>query len=188
MATNLDSTGRHHLNSEEDFDGYPMVEVYSRYSVENSDSLSGEDTDETASEEELPPPGWPDISSEETENPVPDAENTGLASCIRPYTWTGGRTQTRHRFELETLVSTSELCDITKLQRLEHQSIADICRTPRSVAEVGAMLSIPLGVVKVLLGDMADLNLITVHSAPTSSGSEAHLQLMERVLTGLRNL
>lgn len=85
-------------------------------------------------------------------------------------------------------MSTSELCDITKLQRLEHQSIADICRTPRSVAEVGAMLSIPLGVVKVLLGDMADLNLITVHSAPTSSGSEAHLQLMERVLTGLRNL
>jgi hypothetical protein len=110
------------------------------------------------------------------------------ATYIRPYAWTGGRTRSNHRLELETLVSTSDVCHPGRLQRLEHHSIADLCRHPRSVAEIGALLSVPLGVAKVLLGDMADLGLITVHQTVSENGSTSHLLLMERVLSGLRRL
>jgi hypothetical protein len=110
------------------------------------------------------------------------------ATYIRPYSWTGGRTRSKQQLELETLVSTSELCQSTRLERLEHHSIADLCRYPRSVAELGAVLGVPLGVAKVLVGDMADLGLITVHHTVTENGSSSHLMLMERVLSGLRRL
>lgn len=112
----------------------------------------------------------------------------GPASSIRPYSWTGGRTRSNYQLELETLVSVSEMCQHHRLERLEQQSIAELCRHPRSVAEIGALLGVPLGVAKVLLGDMADLGLITVHHTVTKSGSTSHLQLMERVLSGLRRL
>lgn len=110
------------------------------------------------------------------------------ATYIRPYAWTGGRTKSNHRFELETLVSTTELCQTTQLERLEHLSVAELCRHPRSVAEVGAVLRVPLGVARVLLGDMADLGLIIVHGTVLDGGSASHLLLMEKVLSGLRRL
>jgi Protein of unknown function (DUF742) len=121
----------------------------------------------------------------ESQRPSDDLD---AATYIRPYSWTGGRTRSKQQLELETLVSTSELCQATRLERLEHHSIADLCRHPRSVAEVGAVLGVPLGVAKVLLGDMADLGLITVHHTVTENGSSSHLMLMKRVLSGLRRL
>jgi hypothetical protein len=110
------------------------------------------------------------------------------AASIRPYSWTGGRTRSDYALELETLVSVSEMCQYHRLERLEQQSIAELCRYPRSVAEIGALLGVPLGVAKVLIGDMANLGLVTVHRTVTSSGSTSHLMLMERVLSGLRRL
>jgi hypothetical protein len=110
------------------------------------------------------------------------------AASIRPYAWTGGRTKSNVRLELETLVSTSESYRPGLPLRLEHQSIVELCRHPRSVAEVGALLSVPLGVARVLLADMAEMGVITVHQTVTDGGSEPHLMLMERVLSGLRRL
>lgn len=128
---------------------------------------------------------------EQRQPPQPDpepVEDTSIASNIRPYAWTGGRTKSNQQFEMETLVSTSEGYRPSAMLRGEHQSIAEMCRHPRSVAEVGALLSVPLGVAKVLLADMAELGLITVHQTVTESGSAPHLNLMERVLSGLRRL
>ncbi|GAA2783778.1 DUF742 domain-containing protein [Saccharopolyspora taberi] len=125
------------------------------------------------------------------EEPGPVAEEEPVepaASSIRSYTWTGGRTRSNHQLELETLVSTGDAHQPDAVLRLEHQSIAELCRHPRSVAEVGALLSIPIGVARVLLADMADLGLITVHQTVSESGSAPHLMLMERVLSGLRRL
>ncbi|MEB3368255.1 DUF742 domain-containing protein [Saccharopolyspora mangrovi] len=111
-----------------------------------------------------------------------------MSTSIRPYAWTGGRTRSNHHLELETLVSASEFCTPERLRRAEHHSISEICLHPRSVAEVGAMLGVPLGVAKVLLGDMADLGLITVHETVSDNSSSSHFLLMERVLSGLRRL
>lgn len=118
----------------------------------------------------------------------PAETNEQPARHIRPYAWTGGRTRSNHSLEMETLVSTSEFCSTARLERLEHHSIASLCQHPRSVAEVGALLRVPLGVTRVLLSDMADLGLITVHQTVSEGGSASHLTLMERVLSGLRRL
>ncbi|CAM05508.1 uncharacterized protein DUF742 [Saccharopolyspora erythraea NRRL 2338] len=134
--------------------------------------------DEEAADAAEPPP----------HDQVEGGAESAAATYIRPYAWTGGRTRSNHRLELETLVSTSEMCRPAVLQRLEHHSIAGLCQHPRSVAEIGALLGVPLGVVRVLIGDMADLGLITVHRTVSENGSTSHLDLMERVLKGLRRL
>ncbi|CAM3295084.1 DUF742 domain-containing protein [Kibdelosporangium persicum] len=108
------------------------------------------------------------------------------AASVRAYAWTGGRTRSNHRLEIETLVSTSARA-LDRMWELkgEHQEVAELCRQSRSVAEVGAMLNLPLGVVKVLLGDMAGLGLVVVHESTSTSPD---MELLERVLRGLTNL
>ena len=111
------------------------------------------------------------------------------ASAVRPYTWTGGRTSPVFDLAVETLVSTSEHGrDVAALTSVEHRTVAELCRDPRSVAEVAALLSLPLGVARVLLGDMADIGLIVVHRKANTSGDTPEIALMERVLSGLRRL
>jgi hypothetical protein len=109
--------------------------------------------------------------------PVTDEDLGADAAMVRPYAWTGGRTKsTEHGENIEALTQT------------EHRFVADLCAEPRSVAEVATLLSVPLGVAKVLLGDMANLGLVIVHKTATGGGNKAHLMLMERVLSGLRRL
>jgi len=116
-------------------------------------------------------------------------EDLGDAAIVRPYAWTRGRTKSTVDFEIETMVSTSEHGEnIEALTQTEHRSIAELCAEPRSVAEVATLLAVPLGVAKVLLGDMANLGLVIVHKTATGGANKAHLMLMERVLSGLRRL
>jgi hypothetical protein len=129
----------------------------------------------------LPPPSSPGL--------VDDPGGEVSAASVRAYAWTGGRTTSDFPLQIETLVSTSDWAEqqIATL-RTEHQSVARLCRNSRSVAEVGALMSLPLGVVRVLLGDMATLGLIDVHSNPTGRDDRPDIELMERVLRGLSNL
>ena len=57
----------------------------------------------------------------------------------------------------------------------------------RSVAEIGALLHLPIGVVRVLLDDMAGLGLVTVHNE-TTADERPDVALMQHVLHGLTNL
>ena len=124
------------------------------------------------------------------EEPVEEPEElVADASIVRPYAWTRGRTKSTMDLRIETMVSTSEHGEnIEALTQTEHRSIAELCDEPRSVAEVATLLSVPLGVAKVLLGDMANLGLVIVHKTATGGANKAHLTLMERVLSGLRRL
>jgi hypothetical protein len=74
------------------------------------------------------------------------------------------------------------------MTQTEHRAVAVLCREPRSVAEVATLLKVPLGVAKVLVGDMANLGLVVVHKTATGGANKQHLLLMERVLSGLRRL
>jgi Protein of unknown function (DUF742) len=124
-------------------------------------------------------PEWPD-------SPYDDLCD---AAMVRPYAWTRGRTKAALDLRIEALVTTSELGeDIQALSSTEHRSVAELCTEPRSVAEVATLLHVPLGVAKVLLGDMANLGLVIVHKTATGGADKAHLMLMERVLSGLRRL
>ncbi len=118
----------------------------------------------------------------------PADPNTG-ASAVRPYTWTRGRTRSGFDLAIETLVSTSRRGqEQMNVLQVEHRAVAELCEQARSVAEVAALLSVPLGVARVLLGDMAGLGIVTVHQTASSAGNVPDLALMERVLSGLRRL
>jgi hypothetical protein len=117
---------------------------------------------------------------------APDEEEP---ATVRAYTWTSGRTRSRRQLEIETLVSTSAHAEESlDTLRSEHQSVAVLCRQSRSVAEVGALMSLPLGVVRVLLDDMAGLGLLDVHHNQVENAAEPDLTMLDRVLHGLRNL
>lgn len=141
------------------------------------------------------PPTMSGVESVSMTGPIelrPDPETYSPpigASAVRPYAWTRGRTKSGTDLAIETLVSTSERGrDQMGLLQMEHRSVAELCEQTRSVAEVAALLSLPLGVARVLLGDMAGLGVVTVHQTASSAGSVPDLALMERVLSGLRRL
>lgn len=125
----------------------------------------------------------PDVPADE---PDPVEEN---AASVRAYAWTAGRTRSSGRLEIETLIATAPRAEeLFTTMRVEHQSVARLCRQTRSVAEIGALLHLPIGVVRVLLDDMAGLGLVTVHHNETTPDARPDVALMQRVLRGLANL
>ncbi|WP_214370468.1 DUF742 domain-containing protein [Pseudonocardia sp. H11422] len=141
-------------------------------------------------ESTLPPTGPIDVRAAEPTamDPAPVEAASG-AAAVRPYAWTRGRTKSGLDLAIETLVSTStQGRNQLGLLQVEHRAVAELCEQTRSVAEVAALLSLPLGVARVLLGDMAGLGVVVVHQTASSAGSLPDLALMERVLSGLRRL
>ncbi|WP_055588532.1 DUF742 domain-containing protein [Streptacidiphilus griseoplanus] len=141
--------------------------------------------------------------SEHSTGPV-RRPGAGRASRVRPYAITGGRTRFGHVLLVETLVSALNRPATAEGGGLpELDAICELCRGHmRSIAEIAALLRIPLGVVRVLVSDLADQGRIRVHGAPggdgygdvqdtgdgTAAGSTANRALLERVLGGLRKL
>ncbi|CAM3674193.1 DUF742 domain-containing protein [Kibdelosporangium persicum] len=137
----------------------------------------------------VPPPAQ--IPQQATQWPEPGwTEVDRTRSIVRPYAWTGGRTETAYDLPLEALISTNRATLARNGPQMthDHRSVAELCLSARSVAEVAALLSLPLGVARVVLGDMASAGMVVVHRAKSSAGEEPDLAMMERVLTGLRNL
>jgi len=133
----------------------------------------------------VPRPGGPPRH----ELPEPPDERADDVAIVRPYAWTGGRTRPAYDLAVETLVSVGAPGrDPSRIPRYEHRAVAELCREPRSVAEVAALLALPLGVARVLLGDMASQGTVVVHQTASTSGDVPDRALMERVLSGLRRL
>lgn len=115
------------------------------------------------------------------------AEGSG-SSLVRPYAVTGGRTKPRYQLEIEAMVAAShyEARDLSVLSP-ECQAILGFCRDWRSVAEISAVLRMPLGVARILIADMAVEGLVRIHQLDHAQG-RPDLNLLERVLSGLRKL
>jgi hypothetical protein len=121
--------------------------------------------------------------------PVPaEEENTGATRLVRPYTVTGGRTEPRYKLPLEALVTSTvfEQRDLSVLAP-ECQAILQFCADWRSVAEISAILRMPLGVARILVADMSADGLVRIHQRDDSEG-RPDLNLLERVLSGLRKI
>lgn len=116
---------------------------------------------------------------------------------VRPYSLTGGRTRFGHVLLVETFVAALEAPEERKelpngtfgVARImpEMQAIVELCRRMRTVAEIAALLKMPLGVVRVLLSDLADQGKIRVYGNGHGPG-QPDRALLERVLNGLRRL
>jgi hypothetical protein len=101
---------------------------------------------------------------------------------------TGGRTRpTDDDLEIEALVSTTAIGEQTPRLTVEQRAIAALCHDILSIAEISARLHLPLGVIRVLVGDMADEHLVLVHR-PARAGDRPDLALLERVLYGLHTI
>lgn len=122
---------------------------------------------------------------------TPDEDVDVDERMVRPYTLTGGRTHTDASLELplEALVRATE-AEADQKVVLEHRRIVELCAERLiSVAEIAATLMLPIGVARVLIGDLAGDGLVTVHhSALTSTAPADQLTVLESVLSGISQL
>lgn len=117
-----------------------------------------------------------------TSTPPPESTRTR----VRPYVRTRGRTRARADLAVETLVSIPS--PRPPLEDPEHVALGDVVGDPRSVAEVAALLSVPLGVARVLIDDMAGAGLLLVHPRAVATTGAPSRDIMQRVLDGLHRL
>jgi len=91
---------------------------------------------------------------------------------------------------LEALVQTTSQGESLPYNSINPASVVTVlCRQPRSVAEIAAMMSVPVGVVRVLIGDLLATGHVAVRETLTEKATLAQRQdLLERVLSGLQQL
>jgi hypothetical protein len=112
------------------------------------------------------------------------------ARVVRPYALTRGRTRSgRVDLPLEALVrgvaGANDRSTTPERRRILELSSASIL----SVVELSAHLSLPLGVIRVLVGDLADEGLVVVHTGSLSAAPAAtNLKVLESVLNGISSL
>ncbi|MYR41199.1 DUF742 domain-containing protein [Streptomyces sp. SID5910] len=112
---------------------------------------------------------------------------------VRPYAMTRGRTSStaQHRLDLIAVVvpephADDPEADVTLAP--EHVDIVGLCRrTPQSVAELAAELDLPVGVVRVLVGDLVDAELVHVNR-PVPPAELPDENILRDVINGLRAL
>jgi uncharacterized protein DUF742 len=108
---------------------------------------------------------------------------------VRPYAVTHGRTRpARGDFDLLTQVTALHPPGESEDARQpEHAAILRLCQNPLSVAEVATQLDLPVGSVRVLLGDLLDRGLIRTRS-PVPAAHPPTDHVFKAVLDGLRAL
>lgn len=112
---------------------------------------------------------------------------------VRPYAMTRGRTTSpgQHRLDLIAVVVTEQHADDPEEDGTlspEHVDIVGLCRdAPQSVAELAAELDLPIGVVRVLIGDLVDEELVHV-TRPVPPAELPDESILRDVISGLRAL
>jgi hypothetical protein len=112
---------------------------------------------------------------------------------VRPYAMTRGRTTSaaQHRLDLIAVVVAESRADDPEPDSTlspEHVDIVDLCRdAPQSVAELAAELDLPIGVVRVLVGDLVDGELVHVNR-PVPPAELVDESILRDVINGLRAL
>ncbi|WP_042380350.1 DUF742 domain-containing protein [Streptacidiphilus melanogenes] len=124
---------------------------------------------------------------------------------VRPYALTGGRTRFGQVLLVETLISAVEQGSAYPAWQAQAAStmpelerICALCEGQmRSIAEVSALLRLPLGVVRVWVSDLIDAGRMRVHGGTVAMGSSGspigvpgrpNRVVLERILGGLRDL
>jgi len=125
-------------------------------------------------------------AAEDAAVPAQAAPPESTRTRVRPYVRTRGRTRARADLAVETLVSIPS--PRPPLEDPEHVALGDVVAAPCSVAEVAALLSVPLGVARVIIDDMAGAGLLLVHPRAVAASGAPSRDIMQRVLEGLHRL
>lgn len=110
-------------------------------------------------------------------------------TVVRPYVLTKGRTNS----SLGVFALHSPILALITPEQLgrnatpEDRKIIELCQTPTSVAEVSARISTPVGVLRVLVGDLEEARMVTVREVENRA-DHRDVRLLERLLEGIRAL
>lgn len=112
------------------------------------------------------------------------------ANLVRPYTLTAGRTDTPVELPVEAPIRAIPSADAQHWPSGDVRGrICELCANRPSVAEISALLDLPLGVARVLVGDLVTEGYLRVETSLTDrSTSDERRSLIGRTLRGLRAL
>ena len=108
---------------------------------------------------------------------------------VRPYALTKGRTLPSggESFDLiDVMVATSDRMPEHFRPGPEHRRLLSLCRRPTPVVDLTSEIDLPLGVVRVLLGDLISEGLVGVLSTQKQPATDQ--RLLRMVLDGLESL
>jgi hypothetical protein len=112
----------------------------------------------------------------------------GFSPVVRPYALVRGRTKpTGESLDVISMAyslrtSVSDPADLEP----EHLAVLRRCAVPMSVADLASTLDLPLGVIRVLLADLRDRELIRIHRPRPERLTD--IRLLRKVADGLRRL
>lgn len=118
-----------------------------------------------------------------------DGESLTMRAAVRPYVMTKGRTEVdATRVKLETLVATNTAAAQAASTTLtyEHERVAGACNEPLSVAEIALRLSLPVGVVRVVVDDLANSGIVALSETEGSAHNDT--AFLQRLIDGVRSL
>ncbi|MBH0779784.1 DUF742 domain-containing protein [Nocardia bovistercoris] len=108
---------------------------------------------------------------------------------IRPYSLTRGRTVgSGNDLDILTLVGTARSSPRPPRAQPEHLAILRLCRTPHAIAEVAALLKLPLGVTKILVGDLVNDGSLVCRAPVNTAGPSSDPDLLHTIHRALREL
>ena len=108
---------------------------------------------------------------------------------VRPYALTKGRTLPSggESFDLiDVVVATSDRVPEHFRPGPEHRRLLSLCRRPTPIVDLTSEIDLPLGVVRVLLGDLISEGLVRVLSTQKQPATDQ--RLLRMVLDGLESL
>jgi hypothetical protein len=108
---------------------------------------------------------------------------------VRPYALIRGRTRpSGETLDLIAIITAVRGVQVdTSSLDPEHIEMLRLCRLPASVADLAADLDLPLGVVRILLGDLQERSLVAIHH-PIPPARLPDVQILKEVVDGLRRL
>lgn len=118
---------------------------------------------------------------------MPDNDWEVEAGVVRPYLFTNGRTRPEHQLlAVEAMVTATDKGGAATVELApEQRCIVELCLpSAQSVAEIAAHLSMPLGVVRVLVADLAEDHLLEVFEG--AADLAADVELLQRLIARVR--
>jgi hypothetical protein len=107
---------------------------------------------------------------------------------VRPYALTGGLTRpSGQRFDLLDLVRAVRRSarDLPQLSP-EQAELLQRCQMPTTLVDLAADLDLPAGVIRILVSDLRERGLITIHRPQPAGFSD--LKILQEVVNGLRRI
>jgi hypothetical protein len=120
----------------------------------------------------------------------PDREwlDQDAGPVVRPYALTGGLTRpSGQRFDLLDMVGVVRRAGQDMLQLAPEQAqVLERCQIPAPLVDLAADLNLPVGVIRILVSDLRERGLVTIHRAQPAGAGD--LKILQEVVDGLRRL